>query len=106
MLPYWHNNNSKEQKKIERSNIRYFGLICTAVGFLLLFITYATGGKLCICYGLVFLFAPLLAGMSIGLLIGILDFVISATKFFSMFVVLIYTGYELDDIKWVVKSLE
>ena len=93
-----------EQKKIklERS-LRYVGLVSTSVGFLLLFITFLTNGKLPKDYGIIMLIAPVLAGLGVGFGIGMINFVVYATKAFISVVVEFYTGYDINDIAKVLK---
>lgn len=100
---FLYGKTEQNKKKIERSNLRYVGLISAGVGFLLLFITFLTNGKLPKEYGILILFAPILAGLGIGVGIGMINYVVYATKAFIAVVVEFYTGY---DIKELVKELK
>lgn len=93
----------QKKRKLERSNIRYVGLISTSVGFLLLFITFLTNGKLPKDYGILLLIAPVLAGLGFGFGIGMINFVVYATKSFISIVVEFYTGYDINEIARMLK---
>lgn len=93
----------QKTRKLERSNIRYVGLVSASVGFLLLFITFLTNGKLPKDYGILVLVAPVLAGFGVGFGVGMINFVVYATKAFISVVVEFYTGYDINDIARMLK---
>ena len=93
----------QNKKKLERSNLRYVGLVCTSVGFLLLYITFLTNGKLPKEYGILILFAPILVGFGIGISVGMINYVVYATKTFIAVLVYFYTGYDIKEITRMLK---
>ena len=97
--PFIYNREHKEQKKIERSNFRYIGIVCTLVGFGLLLISILTGGKFNKDYGLLVILSPFLMAILAGLLCGSLHFIVNATKTFVELIVDVYTGYDFDELK-------
>ena len=100
---FLYGKTEQKKKKLECSNLRYVGLVCTSVGFLLLFITLLTNGKLPKDYGILILLAPILAGLGIGIGVGMINYVVYATKAFIAVLVDFYTGY---DIKELLKELK
>jgi len=103
MRPDFLYRTEQKTRKLERSNIRYVGIVSASVGFLLLFITFLTNGKLPKDYGILVLVAPVLAGFGVGFVIGMINFVVYATKSFIAVVVEFYTGYDIRDIASMLK---
>lgn len=97
--PFIYNREHKEQKKIERSNFRYIGMVCTLVGFGLLLISILTGGKFDKDYGIMIILMPVGMAIFAGLVVGSLCFIRNATKTFIELIVDVYTGYDIVELK-------
>lgn len=103
MRPDFLCRTEQKELEVERSNLRYAGIISSVVGFILLVVSIMTGGKFPVEYGIITFLAPVLTSLFLGFLCGLIYAIFVGAKVYVGCVVEFYTGYTLEDISKKIK---
>lgn len=101
MKPFWYSstssNNSKQQ--LEKNKVCYIGVCSSCFGFMLLFVSWLVGSKELMKTAFAILISPFLISAFLGILEGILMGTLYASKELIDNLVLLYLGYDYEELK-------